>query len=219
MSRRLIHCRSARLGAVFFLALAVTGAAAEGGPPHGPRKVPGVVISGSGTRAVPVTVRDASGRLLPEVTPQVEILRTGAWSPDDPERDGASEFEVLLAAARLVRSHRLAGLVSVGNDRGTALPPAERALQRAAAMGVPVVRVGSPEGLTAHPDGVFVNACGLSPEDACRLLSECLLTYGALPPARNPLAPSSAESDALRAQVARYQQHFEGRTGVRVAAR
>jgi hypothetical protein len=200
-------------------AIAIAAGTGYAANPAGPRQVPGLVIAGTATRTIAVTVRDADGRVLEGVAPGVEVLRTAAWSPDDPGREGASEFEVLLAVARLVRTHRLAGVVSVANDRGTALPPAERALLRATAMGVPVVRVGPAEGLAIQPDGFFVNALGLSPEEASRVLGECLLSFGALPPARNPLAPSPAERDALRAQVARYQQHFETRTGVRVAAR
>lgn len=220
MSHRPLRCRSVLLGAVLSVAAALPGLAREdGASSHRPREVAGVMLAGAATRAVAVTVRDASGRLLEESAPAVEVLRPSAWSPGDPEREGACEFEVLLVAARLVRSHRLAGLISVCDDRGTALPPAERALQRAAAMGVPVVRVGPVDAWVAHPAGVFVNAHGLSPEEASRLLRECLLTFGALPPARNPLAPSPAEVLALRAQVARYQQHFEAQAGVRVAAR
>jgi hypothetical protein len=186
-----------------------------------PSHVQGLHRAGLGARQVRVSVRDDQGRVRPEMQPGIAVIKNARWSPNDAERDGASEFEVLLSAARLLEQHALPGLVGIGNQHGAFLPAAELALSRVAAMGLPVVKVSAAGSVAANDENLFIEAGTLSTEDAKSLLAECLLSFGTLPPARNVLSPTADELAAIRRQVDRYQAHFDQRSGpgIRIASR
>src|SRR4051812_20563824 len=111
----------------------------------------------------------------------VEVLLPLKWSPGDPVREGAGEFEVLLRVAQLQRTHRIAGLVSMGDRHGMRAGGGERALGAAALNGVAVVKLPTHGGVAATPDGIFLNGGTLSAEKARQVLAYCLKTYGAPP--------------------------------------
>lgn len=174
-----------------------------------PRSVSALACAGSTTHAVTLQLKDRKGAWLDAAAPSIARLEGVAWSPHDPARDGAGEFEVLISTARLLKDNALAGFVTVGNSNGSLLPNTENALRRAVHMGVPVVRLARDGRVEANQADLFVAAGGLKPADAERILANCLLRFGALPPAANPARPTSAETAAIRAHLARYQEVFD----------
>ncbi|MDB6095665.1 MAG: hypothetical protein JWM32_3227 [Verrucomicrobia bacterium] len=118
-------------------------------------------------------------------------------------------MEVLLCAARLRQSQQPAGIVSVGNRQGNLQPATELALDRAAFMGVAVVRVARDGMAPAQPSRLFVAAGTLSAIAARALLQDCLARFGAPPAALNPLQPTAKERAAISVQLARFQQAFD----------
>ncbi|HEY0967063.1 MAG TPA: hypothetical protein VGD88_06720 [Opitutaceae bacterium] len=174
-----------------------------------PKSVAGLELRGSATAPIKLALTGADGRLRPEATPAVALLRDAAWSPDDPARDAAGEFEVMVGAARLVRNHALAGFVTVGNHFGALQPGTEAALQRTVLMGLPVVRSARDGDVRAAPGDLLISAGSLSAAEARRILSYCLINYGSLPPAADPARPTQAETDSIRARLRLYQQAFD----------
>ncbi|PTY07865.1 hypothetical protein DB347_06460 [Opitutaceae bacterium EW11] len=192
--------------ASFLILLAAAGATRAAS--ELPSSVSGLRLQGVSTRAVRVAVRDASGRLRSEALPAIAVLRSTPWSPADPVRDGAREFEVLLTVASLLRQHALAGVVTVGNRNGRVLPEAEQALRRTSLMGVPVVKVAPNGQAPVDPENVFIEAGSLSEAEARQLLADCLLRFGNLPPCADASRPTESELAAIQDQIARYQTVF-----------
>lgn len=183
-----------------------------------PRTVSGLSRQGVTTQAVKIAVTDKQGRLRAEARPAVALLTTAAWSPNDPARDGASEFEVFLGTARLLTTHALAGFVTVGNKYGALLPATEAALVRVVNMGIPVVRLARDGDVGRSSDDLFIAAGGLSANEAQRVLSSCLLEFGALPPAVDPAKPTKSEVGAIRAKLQHFQAAFDLANAPRLAA-
>ncbi len=183
-----------------------------------PKAVSGVTRGGAGTQPMKLVLKDAQGRLRSEARPAVALLTSAAWSPHDPARDGASEFEVFLGTARLLQGHALAGFVTVGNRYGALLPATEAALVRVVHMGLPVVRLARDGDVGRSPDDWFISAGALSANEAQRVLSSCLLELGVLPPAADPANPTAAETRALREKLVRFQQAFDRASAPLVAA-
>ena len=78
--------------------------------------------------------------------------------------------------------------------------------------GVPVVKVGRGDvgGFVPHERVPLGIAGGnLTATKARVLLMACLLRFGALRPAQDPLAPTAVEEEAVRAMLARYQTVFD----------
>lgn len=181
-----------------------------------PAKVAGLQCRGTQTRPVSVALKDGAGRL--QAQPTVAVLHSPAWSPDDAERDGASEFEVMMCTARVLRESGLGGVVGVGNRHGLFLPAAEQALHRAALMGVPIVKLSSgSEAPSAATGSLFIRAGDMAPNEARNVLASCLLRYGALPPVRDPAKPTARELTAIRTHLSLYQAIFDAHAGRRVA--
>ena len=174
-----------------------------------PNTIPALVCEGSTTRATTLQLKDRGGRWLNSETPGIAQLDGVAWSANDPARDGAGEFEVLLSTARLLRRHALAGFVTVGNSHGALLPNTELALRRVVHMGIPVVRLAREGRVESSRSDLFVAAGALAPADAERILAHCLLKYGALTPAADPARPTVAETNRIRAQLEQYQTTFD----------
>lgn len=174
-----------------------------------PRAVSAIACEGSTTQAVKLQLKDRRGTWLNAEKPGIARLEGVAWSPDDPARDGAGEFEVLLSTARLLKAHALAGFVTVGNSHGALLPNTELALRRVVHMGLPVVRLAREGRVDPSRADLFVAAGSLAPADAERILANCLLRYGALPPAADPARPTRAETAAIRAHLELFQSAFD----------
>lgn len=174
-----------------------------------PTTVEGIARTGTTSIATAVTLKDRRGDLHRDAASAVATLESAAWSPDDPERDGAGEFEVLLCTARLVRDHPLPGIVSIGNRHGALLGPTEDALRRSVFYGVPVVRVARNGQVSGQPDDLLLNGRELSAAEAQRILATCLVRFGALPPAANPARPTAKERAAIERKLAVYQRTFD----------
>lgn len=177
-----------------------------------PSQVDGLMRRGSAVRTISVTLKNRSGALRDEARPAVAILESAAWSPEDAPRDGASAFEVLMCAARLLDRNALAGIVGVGNRSGAFLPSAEQAFRRVVPMGIPVVRLARDPRAAGMAGELFIEGGTLSPEEARRVLAECLLRHGALPPAADPLNPTPSEIAAIKHKLAIYQAEFNLRS-------
>jgi hypothetical protein len=171
-------------------------------------KVNGLVLSGTRTKLVALTVRDSHGQLARDLQPGIAVLATDAWSPGDPTRDGARNFKVLLTVAKLIQSHPLVGVIGIANRNGLLPPEAKQALTRSVLMGVPVVTVASQNPIRHDHDQLFIEAGGMSEVEARTLLSQCMLRFGNLQPSADPSHPSEAELSTLRRQVRQYQDSF-----------
>lgn len=190
------------------LALLLIVGSATGFAAELPATVRGIALAGTKTRSVDVTVRDENGRPQAGAEPAVAIIRHSRWSPSDPVRDGAREFEIYLTTASLVRDHRLAGIVGVGNKLGRLTPDAEQALKRSVLMGLPVAKVAASGSVEVDAENLLIEAGSLSEVDASRLLSQCILRYGTLPPCADPANPTADELAAIHEQLIRFQTAF-----------
>lgn len=142
-------------------------------------------------------------------TASVAVLRSAAWSAGDNVREGAGEFEVLLCAAQLKQTACPAGIVGTGDRHGMFLNGAERALRRLALGGLPVAKVPRGDGdFAADPEGIFIDASGLSEAQARNVLTRCLERYGTPPRAANPARPTARELDAIREHLSPFRQAF-----------
>ena len=177
-------------------------------------RLTGLALEGSRTRAIALAGDTAAdGR---SNAPVVQVIQSAPWSPGDPAREAAGEFAVMLEIGRMLRGNSLAGIVGVGGTNGAFAPAAEAALGRAVCMGVPVVKLArTPASVRGE---LFIETHGIAPEDARRLLAECLARFGALPPAANPARPTARELAALQAKLAAYQGQFDLAASSRVAA-
>src|ERR1700761_3709645 len=93
---------------------------------------------------------------------RVAIIHAAAWSPGDVVRDGAGEFEVLMAVAKVQRDSRQGAVGGVGGRFGAFPAGAERALRFVAMKGIPVARL-APGGETGlDPQGLFLDGGRLS---------------------------------------------------------
>jgi L-asparaginase len=173
-----------------------------------PTNVAGVRRDGSGALTlVPLKVKNAEGLLDPDEMPAVEIVKFTRYS--DP---CCITNELDAWMAHIGKEHRLAGVVGEGkNPYGSLDPAAEEALKVAAFSGVPVVKCGrgNTAGFTAPAPPWFIPGGNLTPTKARLLLMACLLKFGALPPAEDPMAPTPAEMAATNAAVARYREVFK----------
>jgi L-asparaginase len=177
-----------------------------------PDAVKAVKQIGSGIEAVSIAVKDARGKLLADAIPVVSISKDGSYSTlefgDDPalEHDLIASIDHKLSLGRLT-GFVIEGLVPYGSTPSTAR---HKLMLKAAFSGIPVAKVGrnSTEGF-ADPHEFQIAATDLTATKARFLLMACLLKFGSLPPARNPDRPTSAELDAIRAAVAKYQAVFD----------
>ncbi len=182
-----------------------------------PTTVTGVKRQGNKILTVKVSVKTADGQVTAGAVPEIAVVQSPRWSPNDAQREGASEVEILLCAARMITTHPLSGIVGVGNNRGMFIPAANDALHMTACMGIPVVRVGRSTA-AREQNNLFIEGGALSTDDARRLLTVCLLRFGAPPPAANPAHPTAAESSAIQQKLQSYQTVFDTQGAVRVAA-
>ena len=138
----------------------------------------------------------------------VAVLRAAAWSPGDTVREGAGEFEVLMCAAQLQHEHPTAGIVGVGDRHGLFLDGSERALRLLALRGMPIAKLALGGDLAADPEGLFINATGLSEATASALLARCLERLGAPPAVADPEHPTAGELAAIREHLKPFREAF-----------
>lgn len=149
----------------------------------------------------------------------VAVLHAAPWSPGDSAREGAGEFEVLLRIAQLQRSHRVAGLVSVGDRNGLRRCGGEDALAHAAASGIPVAKIAPGGEVAATPDALFLDAGRLDPHEASQVLSQCLQRHGPPPRAADPLRPTRRELAAIREHLRPFREALAIAAAPKLASR
>lgn len=147
--------------------------------------------------------------------PTVAVVRTAAWMPGDPAREGAAELLVLLEVARVQHQSPQGGLIAVGDRRGLFPTGAEEALRAAVLRGVPVVKLANGGRVLPAPHGLFLDGGSLSAEEAARVLEHCLELYGNLPHA----ATAGATAPELRDRLRLFQNEFTLAVSPRLAAR
>ena len=177
--------------------------------------VNGLVLSGTHTKTVALTVCDSHGQPNHDITPGIAVLRGDTYSPTDPVREGAREFKVFLTVAKLIRQSPLAGVIGITSRNGLLLPESAQALTRSVLMGVPVVTVAALGQVNADPNSLFIAAGRLDEADAQAVLSQCMLRYGNFQPSADPAHPTTAELDTIRHQVSQYQASFDAANSAR----
>jgi hypothetical protein len=168
-----------------------------------PEVVEGVrSVDGGPIARVRVPVLDDGGGLIPEAIPSVALVKHGQYIEESDAVDVDQEVAILAHLARALERHPLAGFVAEGSAPfGSVNESAELALRRAIFSGYPVVKVGrgNADGVTEATYAPFAIAGGnLTATKARLLLMACLLLFGALPPARDPLAPTADEVRATQ---------------------
>ncbi len=180
-----------------------------------PSSLPVVTRAASGLTTVPFATKDSTGLLLPGAIPYVTFVKSARWqTDDDTSRDPSSQVEILARLEALLSGPpQLAGFVGEGlAPYGSQIAPVEAALDLAALSGFPVVRTarGDAHGfMQANATNLTLEGNNLTATKARILLMACLLKFGALPPAKNPAAPTPAERAAILEKLKLYQAIFD----------
>jgi hypothetical protein len=178
---------------------------------EGVRSIRHLLVAASATAAL------LTGSLV--AAPAVATLRSAEWSPGDTTREGASAFEVLICAAKLQQTKAPAGIVGTGNRHGLFLTGAERALHDLSLRGVSIAKLPRGGDLAADPEGIFLDASGLTEAQATAVLTHCLELHGAPPAVADAAHPTAAELSAIRAHLRPFREAFDVARSPRVAAK
>jgi hypothetical protein len=178
-----------------------------------PSSVEGVQRVNGRLSRVTVPVKDAQGALLGTAIPKVTIVKHARYLPEDGSGDAMAEVDILARLERNLHQAPLAGFVAEGSAPFASMTNAvDAALRRATLSGMPVVKVsrGNADG-PVDPARVPLAIAGnnLTATKARLLLMACLLRFGSLPPAADPLNPTAAELEATRVKLAEYQAVFD----------
>ena len=177
-----------------------------------PRSVQAVRKGARGIERIDVAVKDADGKLIGDAIPVVSIVKDGSYAGLEFGDDPALEVDLIASIDQKLGLGRLAGFVVEGlTPYGLSpCPPRQKLMMRAAFSGLPVAMVGrgNVEGFT---DRIPFHIAGnnLTATKARFLLMACLLKFGSLPAAKDPLNPTAGELDAIRKAVAAYQEVFD----------
>jgi L-asparaginase len=180
-----------------------------------PASVETVTRGANGLTSVPFAVKDKDGHLLPAAIPYVTIAKSARWQTDnDTAREASSQVEILARLEALLAGPPvLAGFVGEGfAPYGSQVAPVEAALDRAALSGFPVVQAprGDAHGfMSASAENLRIESGNLTSTKSRILLMACLLRFGALPPAQDPLKPTPTEISAIRNKLKLYQAVFD----------
>jgi hypothetical protein len=176
-----------------------------------PREVQGVVASDGALVRTPVQIVDERQRLVPGSIPKVTIVKHARYLSD--AKDPDDEVEIAARVARNLRDHPLAGFVAEGGTPyGHVGPMVDAALARAAFCGMPTVKVarGNADGFVpAERMRLAIAGHNLTATKARLLLMACLMRFGSLPPAQDPLHPTPDELAATQASLAQFQRVFD----------
>jgi hypothetical protein len=168
-----------------------------------------------GDRIVPVRVpiKNERGEILPTAIPSVTVLKHGRYLPEDASGDPSGEVDLLARIEKNLLDAPLAGFVGEGaSPYGSMSDAVESALEHAVLNGMPVVKVGrgNAEGITPYnPGSLFIAGSNLTATKARLLLMACLMRFGGMPPAADPLNPTEPERAAILAKLAEYQSVFD----------
>lgn len=178
-----------------------------------PARVQGVTLRDGKPASVTVQVKDADGLLRGDAVPKVTMVRYNHFIHDSAQARAEEEAEALARIDKNLHERPLSGFVAEGLvARGLVHDSLERALERAAMSGMPVVRVSrGDEGamVAADPTNLTVEGNNLTAGKARFLLMACLLKFGAPPPAADPRQPTAAEKKAVQRKLALYQAVFD----------
>lgn len=175
----------------------------------------------SATSPTRVRVKDAQGRLLPEVIPRVHFVKYGAYSDEDGTDNPDDEVDIMARIDRGLDEERRAtegrppfhGFVLEGlSPYGFGSGSQREALIIAAFSGMPVVRVGRADPGGMVPPGQWpygVSGSNLDANKARILLMAAMLKLGRMPKAADPQRPTGAEREALFAKVSEFQRIFD----------
>jgi hypothetical protein len=113
----------------------------------------------------------------------------------------------------LLDKYPLAGIVGEGLAPYSSLSPSqERALDKAALSGLPVVKTarGDASGLVrVNPNNLFIEGNNLTTTKARLLLTAAIMKFGPFPHAADPEHPTPAETDAIKKKIELYQAVFQ----------
>ena len=171
-----------------------------------------VRTSASGIERIEISVKDDQGNLLAKAIPVVSIVKDGSYAGLEIGDDSAIEIDLIASIEHKLTMGRLAGFVVEGIvPYGRSTSDARHKLMlKATFSGLPVARVGrgAPEGFADHHE-FQIAAANLTGTKARILLMACLLKFGSLPAAKNPLAPTEEELESTRHSLAAYQEVFD----------
>ena len=181
-----------------------------------PASVRGVQRNGAVLEPVSVSIKAATGDLLPTAIPKVSIVKDapqfgGDAAVDDGSRSAATEVDILARIAHNLEHAPLAGFVGEGMaPYGFLSEAADAALRQAVFSGMPVVKVGrgNNEGFTSQIPP-FLAGNNLTASKARLLLMACLMKFGSLPIARDAGQPTDTEFATTMASLAQYQMVFD----------
>ncbi|WP_392423629.1 asparaginase domain-containing protein [Barrientosiimonas humi] len=185
--------------------------------PELPEQVDGVSGSLEGqVRSVQVTTKDSAG-LVPEAMPLVTYTKYGRYASTLSGDDGTSatpqeEVELFARIGANLANAPLSGFVCEGmSPFAMAEPTKNAALRIATFAGMPVVRVGrgNTGGMAYRTEPIFISGNNLTATKARILLMAAILKLGALPPAKDPFAPTQEERAATTTTVSKYQELFD----------
>ncbi len=179
-----------------------------------PSSVPVVARTEGGLTTIPLATKDAEGNLLPAAIPYVTFTKAARWqTDDDTTRAADGQVEILARIEAILAQPVLAGIVGEGlAPYGGQIAPAEAALDRAVLSGIPVAQAarGDAHGfMAANADNLRIESTNATATKARILLMACLLKFGALPPAKDPLKPTPAELSAIKEKLRLYQAVFD----------
>jgi hypothetical protein len=166
----------------------------------------------SGLHGATVAIKDANGDLLETAIPKVSIVKDGSYYEDEALAGPEQQVDIIAWLEYSLHHAPLAGFAVEGlSPYGKpASPSRTRALLRAVYSGLPVVFCGrgNTEGF-AVPMSPFIAGSNLTVTKARLLLMACLMKFGALPAARDPLRPTANEVASTGKLVAAYQDIFD----------
>ena len=177
-----------------------------------PTEVEAVRKGANGVERFTVPIKDASGTILESAIPSVSIIKDGGYCELDWDSgvEGEADLKALIEhklSLGLLTGLVVEGTVPYGNMTSRAR---QKLVLEAVFCGLPAVRVGR-GGATgfADPHPFLIAGANLSSTKARLLLFGCLMKFGALPTAVDPVNPTKAEMDATMKAVAKYQEIFD----------
>jgi hypothetical protein len=178
-----------------------------------PSEVQGSRVQGSKVATITVPVKEGESRLLPTAIPKVTIMKHARYLPEDTSGNESSEVDILARIEKNLRDAPLAGFVAEGSAPfGAMSNSVDAALKRATHSGMPVVKVGRGNAggfVDAKRDPLAIAGNNLTATKARLLLMACLMKFGSLPTAVEPTRPTAAETEAIQAKLAQYQEVFD----------
>lgn len=177
-----------------------------------PETVSGLAGEGFSARHVPVRVKGERGEIMESAIPKVSVVKDVSYHEDDFDGDPMQEVDVLALIARKLSTAPLSGFVLEGlNPYGKAASSSRnRILAIAAHLGFPVVNVGrgNTEGFSIG-GGPVIRGSNLTATKAVVLLRLCIMKFGMLPPAADPMRPTAEEVSATMRGIEDYQAIFD----------